>query len=221
MRGPVTVFQGAALLVGLLLPGSMAGSAATLDTDVARYRDATGLRVTVRGRAFEERRRSGGAEEPLTGTAVTLVPRSEAFLRRLAELKATSRASVDAYTRTASAIRHAREAYERALWKAGAADLAHARVVTGDGTFAFDGVAPGAWVLMGWRSVSGNEHVAGRQVRKESRRFAPTSRVATHQTVTVWLRELSVGPEGSEVELTDRNVWFSGLVEVLTPGAAR
>lgn len=221
MRGSRSELQGGVLLLALTVLASTPGVARAPDTDVARYRDETRPRVSVRGRVFEESRRPGAPERPLAETVVTLFPRSEAFLRRLAVLKATSRDSVEAYAHAVPAIRRAREDHERALREAGAADLIHTRLVAVDGTFTFDSVARGEWVLMGWRSVSGHERAAGRQARKESRRFAPTPRVVTSQMVTVWLRELSVEPRVLEIELTDRNVWFSGLVDVMAPGAER
>lgn len=47
-------------------------------------------------------------------------------------------------------------------------------------------------------------------------------RLEGYATVTVWLRQISVGSGARElVELTDRSAWFSGVLESLAPGAGR
>ena len=44
--------------------------------------------------------------------------------------------------------------------------------------------------------------------------FLPMDRLAGYHVVTYWLREITIAPGAPEaVELTDRNVWFTGVIE--------
>lgn len=196
------------------------GAPLALDVEVARYRLPVGSGAVV-GRALEERRRPDRPDLPLHDTVVTLVPRSEAFLRRLEELRARSRDSIRAYRDATGAMRREREAYERTLWEAGAADLVRATQVDGDGVFAFDDVPAGEWLLFGWRSVF-VDLPSVRVGKRDRSTFTGRERLDGYSTVTVWLRQISVRSGARElVELTDRNAWFSGVLESLAPGAGR
>lgn len=196
------------------------GAPLVLDVEVARYRLPVGPGAVV-GRAWEERRRPDRPDLPLRDTVVTLVPRSEAFLRRLEELRARSRDSIGAYRDATGAMRREREAYERTLWEAGAADLVRATQVDGDGVFAFDDVPAGEWLLFGWRSVF-VDLPSVRVGKRDRSTFTGRERLDGYSTVTVWLRQISVESGARElVELTDRNAWFSGVLESLAPGAGR
>lgn len=207
-------------LSGLGSGANAASRAIVLDVDVARYRLPLGPGAVV-GRAWQERRRPDRPDPPLHDTVVTLVPWSEAFLRRLDELRARSRDSIGAYRDATGAMRREREAYERTLWEAGAADLVRATLVDGDGVFAFDDVPAGEWLLFGWRSVF-VDLPSVRVGRRDRSTFTGRERLDGYSTVTVWLRQISVGSGAREVvELTDRNAWFSGVLESLAPGAGR
>src|SRR3970040_917498 len=105
-------------------------------------RDAAG------DRAGEERRTPDAAEQPLAGTVVTLLPRSGVLLARLEEIRARARDSETVYRTSATAIRRAREAYERELWEAGAGDLVRTTVVDAAGAFSVADLPAGEWMLI-------------------------------------------------------------------------
>ena len=201
-------------LAAVLVLGSVAVVHA-LDAETAAYRKAaaSGALGTVSGRAWEERRTPDAAEQPLAGVVVTLLPRSRGLLARLEEIKARSRNSETAYRSSAAAIRIAREAYEKELWEAGAADLVRTTVVDGAGAFSVIDMPAGEWMLIATRSVFVNK-ASPRMTRRERNTYLPRLRLTGYNAVSVWLRELTVAAGATPtVELTDRNVWFTGIEE--------
>ena len=72
-----------------------AAAAGPLDVTLDRYAAArhTGALGAAEGRAYAELPRPRDPDRPLTGTAVTLLPRSDAFLARLDEIKRGARDS--------------------------------------------------------------------------------------------------------------------------------
>jgi hypothetical protein len=149
----------------------------------------------------------------MTGTTVTLLPRSEALLARLERLKAQARESSTAFTAAAPAMRKAKEVYERELLHAGAPDLTPMVLVEPDGGFRIDDVPAGAWVLLAWYSTPVNVSTPKDKIR-ERNVYQPQPGLRGFQSVTVWLREVSVtGGATATVELTDRNGWFRGVAE--------
>jgi len=197
-------------------------AAASLDVDIVAYRRAAaGALGAVTGRAYETGAKSDAADRPLAGTAVTVLPRSETFLGTLEAIKHGARDSVAAYRDAAAAVRRAREAYERALWAEGALDLVRSTDVAADGTFAVRDLPPGRWVLVGVRSVF-VDRVSRRPHPRETRTYATPRRVVSHATVHVWVMEIQIASGRVEaVELTDRNVWLTGVVEEREPDARR
>lgn len=198
----------------VLLLGSVAAAHA-LDVETAPYRRAAavGALGAVRGRAWEERRAPDAAEQPLAGTTVTLLPRSGMLLARLEQIRARARDSETAYRTSATAIRRAREAYEKELWEAGAADLVRTTVVDGAGAFSVADLPAGEWLLIATRAVFVDKPSPGLSPR-ERRTYLPRLRLIGYNAVSVWLRELAVaGGETGAVELSDRNVWFTGIEE--------
>lgn len=186
-----------------------------LDVDTAPYRKAAaaGALGAVSGRAWEERRTPDGAEQPFAGTAVRLLPRSGVLLARLEEIRARARDSETVYRTSATAIRRAREAYEKELWNAGAADLVQATVVDGAGAFSVGDLPAGAWMLIATRSVFVDKP-SPRSNPRERKTYLPRLRLIGYNAVSVWLRELTVAAgETRVVELSDRNVWFTGVEE--------
>ena len=195
-----------------------------VDAPIERYRDAAAQHELggVRGRAFQERRKPTGPDTPLTGTAVALLPRSEAWLLRLNAIKRGARDSLDVYRDAAPAVRRAREAYEKTLLQAGAGDLPQGATVDADGRFTLDGVPAGPWVLLAFRSATYvSKTPQERSVAPGAWRqpapplpFILPEKLAGYYVVTYWLRELNVvGGVTEPVELTDRNVWFTGVAE--------
>lgn len=209
----------AAVLALLLL----ASSAEALDVSVEPYRQARQTRAlgVVTGRVYAEQRTLRVAARPMTGTTVTLLPRSEALLARLETLKAQSRESSTAYTAAAPAMRKAKEVYERELLHAGAPDLTPMVLVDRDGGFRIDDVPAGAWLLLAWHSTPVDVSTP-KATSRERGLYQPQPRLHGFQSVTVWLREVSVtGGATATVELTDRNGWFRGVVEERSLDAGR
>ena len=91
--------------------------------------------------------------------------------------------------------------------------------VAPDGSFVLEALAAGAWILMARHQAVVPR--VGVQVSKTDRkmyRVPPT--LEASRTVRLWLREVNVPVGGVDtVRLTDRNVWFTGVVEVLAPPA--
>ena len=216
--------------LNLVLAGAALGLASValaqgVDAPIERYRDSAALHEVggVRGRAFHERRRATLPDAPLTAVAVSLLPRSETWLFRLNAIKRGARDSVEAFRDSAPAVRRAREAYEKALLEAGAGDLTQEATVDGDGRFTLEGVPAGPWVLFASRSTYVNKSPQERPIPPGQYRPPPPplpfllpDRLAGYNVVTYWLRELTVvGGSAESVELTDRNVWLTGVAEDL------
>lgn len=208
-----------ALAGAVALLGSVA-AAHGLDVDAAPYRKAAaGPLGAVSGRAREERRTPHGAEQPLAGTAVTLLPRSGVLLARLEEIRARARDSETLYRTSATSIRRAREAYEKELWNASAADLVRTTVVDGAGAFSVADLPAGEWMLVATRSVFVDKRAPAASPR-ERKTFLPRPRLIGYNAVSVWLRELTVAAGQTRiVELSDRDVWFTGIEEERAPDA--
>jgi len=201
-------------LAGVLALWSVAAASVT-DVRVDAYREAAsaGAVGTVTGHAREERLKPGDVERPLLGTVVTLVPYSPALLARFEEIRTHARDSANAYRASGRAIRLAREAYEKALWEAGAPDFVRASVVDATGGFRMEDLPAGAWLLIGTRSVV-VDRASPRIAKRERETYAPALRLRGFSTVSVWVRELTVSAGRTEdVELMDRNVWFTGIEE--------
>lgn len=199
------------LLAALLL----AASAEALDVGLEAYRQARRAAAigVVTGRIVAEPRTPRAPAQPLAGSIVALLPRSESLLVRLEELKERSRESPTAFTGAVPAMRKAREAYERELWEAGAPELTTMLAVDAAGGFRIDDVPAGAWLVVAWHGVQTD--MAGEKLKSRERgMFRPQSRMRGFQWVTIWLRAVTVtGGETVTVELTDRNGWFRGVVE--------
>jgi len=201
------------VLASAVLGGTVAAAAQGLDAPIERYREAVGFHElgSVHGRVFQERRRPSGPETPLTGTALILLPRSEAWLFRLNAIKRGARDSMETYRETGTAVRRAREAYEKALLEAGAGDLSQGATVDGEGRFALEGIPAGPWVLLG--RLAPAPGTPARET-KPPLPFVPPEKLAGYSVVTYWLREVTVVAGAVEsVDLTDRNVWLTGVIE--------
>jgi hypothetical protein len=212
-----------AFTLAALLTGAVAAPAFELAT--APYLAAAAAREvgTVTGRVFEERRRPDGRDAPFVGAAVTLLPRSPEFVRRLEQIKQTARSSVDTYRATVPAILALRASYEKELWEAGAADLVRATVVGADGRFAVEGIPAGDWVLLATHTLRSESHSKGPPSSSKKRgAHTPGTRLTGYQEVAVWLREIRMVSQAVQsVELTERGVWLSGIVEDRVPDAGR
>jgi len=209
------------LAAALVLAGApLAGG---FDTAPEPYREAAlaGNVGVVAGRVYEERRQPTDAERGLVGTVVTLVPRSPKLLEELDAIRRGARGSAGAFRASAAALRRAREAYERALLEAGFPDLVVTLAVGPSGEFALEGVPAGDWILIASRSVFVSKP-SPKEKAKVLGSYARGTRMIGYDAVTVWVRELRVtGGRGEPIELTDRNVWFTGVVEERVLDAGR
>lgn len=212
-------------LAGLLVGLAAVAGAQGVDAPIERYREAAGFHEigAVRGRAFHERRKPSAPDEPLAGTAVVLLPRSEAWLLRLQDIKRGARDSVDAYREAANLVRRSREAYEKSLLEAGAGDLPQAATVDGRGLFRLEEIPAGPWILLAYHQSYADK--AKRSPPQAPSRpggrpylFLVPDRLTGYYVVTYWLRELTVAAGSvDEIELTDRNAWFTGVSEDRQP----
>jgi hypothetical protein len=141
------------------------------------------------------------------------MPFSDSFVTELERIKGQSRESLRTYRAAALELRRREEAYERAVWEAGAADLVLSALVGPDGRASFGEVAAGPWLLWGrhqvWNPVAGK-----RPKRQEKELFALAPRLVGFWAVRYWMIPVTVRAGAvSAVELTDRDVWFSGVIE--------
>lgn len=216
-------------VVAVLLALAVTGLAQGLDVTLDRYRraEALGELSAVRGRAFEERRRPSTPDLPFAGTAVSLLPHSEAWLLGLDAIKRGARESMNAYRDAATAVRRSRDAYEKSLWQAGGGDLSQTATADREGGFTLDSVPAGPWILFASRSTyisrtpqerPGPGPGAPPRPPVLPGPFLPFDKLAGYHVVTYWVRTLTLAPGVPEaVELTDRNVWFTGVIESREP----
>ena len=214
----------AAVLVAALVL-TVAAPARALDVDLQAYDEARrrGEMVTIAGRVYTERRRPNAEDLPMARAVVVALPRSEALVRRLDDLRAHARDSAAAYREAATQMRRARESYEREVWQSGAADLVRSTTVDADGRFTLSDLPAGRWMV--WATHS--EFLDARSPRYQARdreRYRLPPRLVGYYAERAWLRELDTTPGASTtLELNDRNVWFAGVVEdrVLDAGPSR
>ena len=185
---------------------------------------ATGV---VEGRIYVEGRKPNDPPDPLVGVGVLLVPRSPALLELLEAVKRQSRESIDGFRDAAPATRTAMDDYELLLWRMGYPDATIRAVTDASGAFRAD-VPPGAWVMFAERSVFVTLHSTRAEAAPSATALDPLARYSTSQyqhfhkvaklvgfdAVSVWLRELDVEVgQTVAVDLHDRGLWLSGVVE--------
>jgi hypothetical protein len=190
-------------------------SAQAQDVGVEAYWQArkAGAVGVVAGRVSAESRTPTASPRAIPGTTVTLLPRSAVLLTQLERLKQRARESSTAFAAAAPAMRKAMEVYERELLQAGAPDLTPMVLVDSEGAFRIEDVPAGSWLLLAWHSTPVNLATAKTKA-KERGLYQPQARLQGFQSVTVWLREVSVVRGATVTEqLTDRNGWFQGVAE--------
>jgi hypothetical protein len=198
-----------------LLGGSLAGIGVLLPHWWWRERDASaepGPVAAVHGTAVGSSPGPAARPAPLSGLSVTLLPRSESVLARLEALRAGSRDSLKAYRSAMPEMRRLLESTIDELQAAGQGAAIRSAEVDSEGRFVLADVPPGSWMLVAYRSV----HVSprGRDSMKESGTFLPQPRLVGYERVSMWLDTVTVEPgRPAQVGLTDRNVWFEGVVE--------
>jgi hypothetical protein len=210
------------LVIGLLFTNASAVQAFDVPSGEYRAAAAAGSVGSVTGRVYEERRRPEGPDQPLAGAAVTLVPRSAEFLRKLEAVKETARNSVNDYRAAAPAIQGLKAAFEKELWQSGAPDLVIGTVAGPDGRFSVENLPAGSWLLIATRSIATDKHPVEAGSKKQRGVYTPRTHLTGYQRVTIWLREVTVSSGRSEsVDLVERGAWFSGIVEERAPDAGR
>jgi len=212
------------LAVGLLLLAgvvSAPGWAVGINTDSYRAAAASGATGGVTGRIYEESTRPQTPDQPLTGTAVIVLPKSADIVRKLEDIKRAARNSADDYRAAGPSIMALRRAYEKEIWDSGAVDLIKSTTADADGHFTLTDLPAGEWLLIATHTVKIDKH-ATVGPPKQRGVYAPKTHLTGYQRVTVWLREVTVENGRSEsIDLTDRGAWFSGVVEERAPDASR
>jgi hypothetical protein len=194
-----------------LLLAYVSNAGATLDVDLARYRDAP-TSGSVAGRVYEERRRPASPDVGIAGAVIAMVPRSAAVVERLARIKEGSRVSLRRHEETIPALRRAWESYQERLVAADGATFVRSATSDDAGHFRILGLPRGDWLLLGWRTVTTTDASAGGS-KFDRRTFNLKPTPGGYRTVEVWLRELEVDDGSVTLQLTDRNVWLSGVEE--------
>jgi hypothetical protein len=206
------------MTVGLLVvSGLLAAAPAVVGLDVRPepYREAmrAGAVGSLTGGAMMESRRPGAPREPITPLGVTLLPRSEALLEQLSEIRRRARDDPQFYRTSARAVVEARRTLERSLTDAGGADLFHYLEGGPDGTFELDRLPAGAWILLAQHAVYIAKPSPGLK-KRDKEVFQRQPRMTGYYAVTIWVQELAVTPGGvARVELTDRNAWMTAIEE--------
>jgi hypothetical protein len=205
------------MVLALLLGAFLAADAPAdpLDVRPEPYRQAVmaGAVGAISGRAVAEARRPDGAEEPITPSSLTLLPRSELLLGRLAEIRRGARRDPNLYRASAKAVVTARRWLERALAESGSGDLVRYVEVAPDGTFELDSLPAGDWILLAQHAVFVRKDSPVAK-KREREIFQRQPRMSGYYAVTIWLRELKVSAGRVErVLLTDRDPWMTAIEE--------
>jgi hypothetical protein len=195
--------------------------------EALRQRSIRGETATIEGRVYMEARTPRGPDEPLAGIGVLIVPHQAEVLERLETVKRQSRDSVDGFREAAPATRATFAEYETELWRAGYPDVAIRAVTDDQGRFRAT-VPAGAWIAFAERSVFVTLHSAREQPAPSASALDPLARYSTSQyqhfqkvarlagfdAVSVWLREVEAAAGTTiTLELHDRGLWLSGVVE--------
>lgn len=154
-------------------------------------------------------------DPPVAVPDVTLVllPRSAALVRELEQVKRNARESEARYLRAVTDMLQLAEQYQQAIRKAGAGGLVFSVKSDPGGEFVFSRVPAGEWLLLGRHDVL-HPMPPPRLRRRERETFLLGPLAVGYRTVTYWLRELRVVQgDPVRVELTDRNPWFTGILQ--------
>ena len=220
------------VLAVLLLAGSagvtLAAPPSQATLEALRQRGLRGETATIEGRIYMEGRKPSDPDEPLVGIGVLLVPHSTALLEQVEALKQRSRESMDGFRDAAPQTRAAVLEYETALWQLGYPDAAVRAVTDAQGRFQATVPGGGAWILFAERSIYVSVHTPrveaapsataldplARYSTSQYQHFQKVARVSGFDAVSMWLRELEVQTGRTvAVELHDRGLWLSGVVE--------
>ena len=204
------------LLLALALSSAgVVASAQGLDVRPEDYWQAAAAGAVggVSGWTVGETGRRAAPEQPLADVSVTILPRSEALLARLADIKTAARRDLRVYRESARRIADARRQLERALTEAGAGDLVRYTAAAPDGAFAVEGLPAGRWLLLAQRAEFIRKETSPPKSR-ESTIYRRQPRLKGYYAVTLWVEELTIDAGRSErLELSDRNAWMTAIAE--------
>jgi len=204
----------AVMVTGALLLSAATASGVALDLDAYLEAARSGVAGEIAGRIYEERRRLDLPERPLPGTTVTLLPRPEVLTRPLDDVKRGARDSHDAFRAAVPRMLRAQQEHERAVRAAGGAGLVLTVHTGADGTFTVPNVPAGAWILIA-REDTVVPKTGNQSTKTDRKMYRVPPALEAYRSVRLWVREITLAGGAVEaVELTDRNVWFSGVVEV-------
>jgi hypothetical protein len=153
---------------------------------------------------------------------VVLIPRSAAFRDAIERVKVHARDSQAAYLAAVAELRRTQAEFEQELHDIGAAQLVRGANATSEGVFRFEGVPAGRWFILGRRQVTVDKHAKDTKTKKTKGRdvYLPPMQLTAVTTVSLWVLELDIVPgAAAAVQLTDRNVWFTGVEEHRAPSA--
>jgi hypothetical protein len=164
-------------------------------------------------RAYTERLKPDAADLPIKEVVVTLIPYSEALIADLERVKAHARDSLASHRAVAREVRRLEEAYEQSVWEAGAADLVQSSLVGPEGRASFSEVPAGHWILWARHEVA-TPLPLHKAKKGEKQMFNLGPAMVGYRTARYWMLPLTVsGGEEATMELTDRNVWLTGVIE--------
>jgi hypothetical protein len=170
----------------------------------------------VRGTARGSGRNPAGPPTPLAGLTVVLLPRSAVLLDGLERLRRQSRDSMAAYRAAIPEMRRLVQALLDDLAQTGQTASVRSATIDGEGRFALEEVPTGDWMLIAFRALHVNR--ASHDRAKESGTYLPGTRLVGYDRVSVWLHTVAVeSGRTQELELTDRNIWFEGVLETAGP----
>lgn len=190
------------------------GPVAAFEVDAYLRAASAGEAGEVAGRVYEAPRRPDLAEGPLEGTTVTLLPRPEALTRRLDEIRRGARDSDRAFRTAVPRMLEAAQDHERAARAAGGSSLIRSVAAGREGLFTFPGVPAGGWALVARHETLVPEN-RSQITRKDRQMYRIGPSLHAYRSVRLWVREVTVvGGRVETIDLHDRNVWFSGVVEI-------
>jgi hypothetical protein len=206
------------LAVGVVLAtvvgavAARAGDPGEIVASFLRAREAGAL-GEVRGQAWAEPARPGGPPVSDLSVSVLLLPYSAALEAQLDAVKSGQRDSLRDYAEAGSRVEAARADYESALRFAGGGELIRGEVTDQQGRVRMTGLPAGDWLLLGWKEA-GHSTKRFRLRPQDARKFPDVPRGMDYTLVDYWRLRVTVrAGETTEVTLTDRNVWLTGLKE--------
>jgi hypothetical protein len=224
-RRLLAVTFGALVISGFLSAPRSVDGASELGALLDRYRAARdrGAQGDVTGRVYDEPSRRNAPPRALAAAALVLLPLSAEHAAELDALKADARRSMERYRRTAAAVDSFLERYAAAVRSSGGADLIKRGSTDEEGTFRFERVPAGEWLLLARLEAPRQQVQRPRTVpRGPDQQFSGNLEHHGRTTVTYWWRVIDVrAGEAMTLELTDRNATLTAVREELrTPSGS-